>query len=168
MKAVFRINRALLDLVHEDLSRPHGFAHERVGFIACKVAALQDGHLVLAESYNPVHDDDYEDDPTVGAMMGPGAIRKALQFAYHHPVGMFHVHRHEHKGQPGFSRTDVRESAKFIPDFWKVRPSTPHGAIVLSYDAIAGAWWDPATRQAQTIDEFAILGRRLWLWGRES
>ncbi len=168
MKVAFRINRALLSLVHDDLSRPHPFAHERVGFIGCRVAALQDGHLVLADTYQPVHDDDYEDDPTVGAMMGAGAIRKALQFAYQHPVAMFHVHRHEHKGLPGFSRTDVRENAKFIPDFWKVRPATPHGAIVLSYDAIAGAWWDPATRQAQPIDEFAVLGQPLWQWWRKS
>lgn len=168
MKAVFRINRTLVDQIHEDLSRPHRFAHERVGFVACKTAALQDGLLVLAESYRPIHDDDYEDDRTVGAMMGPGAIRKALQFAFQNPVAMFHVHRHEHRGQPGFSRTDARESAKFVPDFWKVRPSLPHGAIVLSLDGIAGSWWDPATRQIQPIDEFAILGRQLLQWWRRS
>jgi hypothetical protein len=54
--------------------------------------------VLLAEGYHPVADDDYIDDPTVGAMMGQEAIRKALKVALLQPVGMFHVHVHEHRG----------------------------------------------------------------------
>lgn len=159
MRAIFRIERSLLNSIHVDLSRPHSFAHERVGFIACSVGALADGHLLLAHTYLQVDDDDYENDPRVGAMMGASAIRKALQYAYNNHVAMFHVHRHEHRGRPGFSPVDMRESAKFVPDFWKVSPKIPHGAIVLSHDSMRGAWWNPESKLAQYIDELTVLGR---------
>lgn len=161
MKAILRIERALLDSIHLDLNRPHRFAQERVGFLACGLGALEEGYLLLASSYQPVEDGDYENDPRVGAMMGPGAIRKALQFAYNHPVAMFHVHRHEHRGAPQFSPVDVRENAKFMPDFWKVRPKFPHGALLLSHDAMTGAWWHPGSRQVHYVDEITVLGRPL-------
>lgn len=159
MKAILRIEQALLDSIHADLNRQHRFANERVGFVACDIGMLEDGYLLLASSYLTVEDGDYENDPRVGAMMGPGAIRKALQFAYNHTVAMFHVHRHEHWGLPQFSPVDVRENAKFVPDFWKVRPKFPHGALVLSLDAITGSWWNPGSRQTLSIDEIAVLGR---------
>ncbi|MEQ1597231.1 MAG: hypothetical protein ABL985_19285 [Casimicrobium sp.] len=166
MNAIFRIEHRLLLAIHADLDRHHRFAAERVGFIACRIAKLPAGFLVLAQSYHGVSDDDYEDDPYVGAMMGAGAIRKALQFAYNHRVAMFHVHRHDHRGAPSFSRVDLRESAKFVPDFWNVQPSSPHGAIVLSHDALCGKWWNPQSRQASEIDEFAVLGREITTFHR--
>lgn len=159
MKAIFRIERALLDQIHKDLSRSHPFAAERVGFVACAVGTLDGGHLLLASSYHPVADADYEDDPRVGAMMGSAAIRKALQFAYNQPVAMLHVHRHEHRGRPEFSPVDISESAKFVPDFWKVRPKLPHGMLVLSKNAATGAWWDPATKAVNYMDEVTVIGR---------
>jgi hypothetical protein len=159
MKAIFRIERALAECIQVDLTRPHPFAKERVGFIACGVAAIETGYLLLAHTYRPVDDADYENDARVGAMMGSGAIRQALQYAYNNRVAMFHVHRHEHRGTPEFSPLDVQENAKFVPDFWKVRSKLPHGAIVMSLDSMTGAWWNPHTKQAQNIDEMAVLGR---------
>jgi hypothetical protein len=123
---------------------------------------------LLAESYHPVADDDYIDDPTVGAMMGQEAIRKALNIALLQPVGMFHVHMHEHRGRPAYSPTDRREQLKFVPDFFKVRRQMPHGAIVLSYDrAIGRAWFDRNT--VIDITEFNITGSRMTIdTGRSS
>ncbi|MBC2729973.1 hypothetical protein [Thiobacillus sp.] len=168
MKAIFRINRALLDEIHSDLNRRHPFAVERVGFIACGAAALPDGYLLLAQSYHPVADEHYEEDLLVGAMMGSNAIRKSLQLAYQEPVSMFHVHRHEHRGKPHFSRVDVQESARFVPDFWKVRPNKPHGAIVLSHDSMSGAWWNPESKKAQSFAEMAVIGRPTFTYREEA
>jgi hypothetical protein len=158
MKATFRIQAPLLEQIHADLSRPHAFAKERVGFISCRVAGQTSGVALLATHYHPVDDGDYEDDPRVGAMMGEGAIRKALEYAYNQPVSMVHVHRHDHEGTPGFSRVDLTESAKFVPAFWHVRPTVPHGALVLSHDAMYGYWWNPQDKRSRPITELSVIG----------
>jgi hypothetical protein len=166
MSTIFKIPQGLLNSIHVDLSRPHQFAHERVGFIACRNAITTNRVILLADSYQPIEDEDYLYAPNVGAMMGPNAIRKALQFAYKESVSMFHVHRHEHKGLPRFSPLDLRENAKFVPDFWKVRPRLNHGAILLSQDSIFGLAWDPIDKRSKAITEIAVIGRPLFkFWG---
>lgn len=167
MKTAFRIEQGLLDTIHRDLDRRHAFAHERVGFIACATSDLPDGMLLLADEYLPVADDDYVNVSTVGAMMGPGAVRKALEYAYgRSKVVMLHVHRHEHRGKPGFSKVDLSESAKFVPDFWKVRPGLPHGIVVLSRDSMSGLAWDPKMRQPLPIGQMSVIGRPLAIFGK--
>lgn len=164
----FKITRKLLDEVRRDLDRRHPFAAERVGFISCKVGALPAGGVViLAHAHHPVEDDDYLDDPTVGAMMGPGAIRKAMQRAYNENVSMFHVHMHDHLGTPWFSKIDIREAKKFVPDFWNVRPEMPHGALVFSMDSVAGLCWLPQTHQVEMVSKISIVGAPLINIGAE-
>ena len=98
MNVVFRISRDLLRIVQRDLARPHLFASERVGFLACRPGALgHDEVLILAEIFHSIADDDYVESKLVGAMMGSAAIRKALQIAYSDRMSMFHVHMHEHR-----------------------------------------------------------------------
>lgn len=160
MKAIFRATSPFLFDVRRDLARPHRFAAERVGFISIRAANAGSNIILLAEGYHPVADDDYIDDSTVGAMMGQEAIRKALNVALFKPVGMFHVHVHEHMGRPSFSRTDLREQLKFVPDFFKVRRSMPHGAIVLSHDRTIGrVWLNP--KKVVGISEFNTVGSRM-------
>lgn len=158
----FKITRRLLDEIRHDLDRRHAFAAERVGFISCKVGALaSSGVVILAHAYHPVENDDYLNDPTVAAMMGPGAIRKAMQRAYNDNVSMFHVHMHDHLGSPWFSDIDLREAKKFVPDFWNVKPEMPHGALVLSMDSIAGLCWLPAARGSVKITKISVVGAPL-------
>jgi hypothetical protein len=160
VRAIFKATEGFLRDVRQDLARPHRFAAERVGFISIRAACTSESLVVLAEAYHPVADDDYIDDPTVGAMMDQEAIRKALNVALLQPVGMFHVHMHEHRGRPVFSRTDRREQLKFVPDFFKIRRQMPHGAIVLSQDRAMGrAWLDPDT--VIDISEFNVIGSRM-------
>lgn len=161
MKTTLKIPKAFLDTVHLDLGRAHEFAHERVGFIACSLSKTAEGQLLLASSYLPVEDDDYVDTPSVGAMMGSAAIRKAMEYAYNNPVSMFHVHRHDHRGQPRFSRVDVSEGAKFIPNFWNVRANMPHGMLVLSKNAATASVWDPSTKEPRYVEEICFVGRPL-------
>lgn len=157
MRSIFRATDYFLQDVRRDLARLHPFAAERVGFISVRAAAIPNGVLLLAEKYHPVADEDYVDDPRVGAMMSQEAIRKALNVALLQSVGMFHVHTHEHTGRPWFSRTDLREQVKFVPDFFKVCRKLPHGAIVLSHDHAAGRVW-VSPDAVTNISEFNAMG----------
>ena len=96
MRAVFKVHQTLAQSIRNDLSRGHEVAHERVGFISCRAAQIQDGIMVLAESYHPVADGDYLEDENVGALINGSAIRAAMQISLNGGVGMFHVHMHEH------------------------------------------------------------------------
>ena len=164
MKVCFKITTALLTTIRADLRRPHPFAHERVGFISAGLSAVGDGLLVLAREYRPVADDEYLNDPTVGAMMGPDAIRNALQWALQDGVAMFHVHTHIGHGIPGFSGIDLRENAKFVPDFFKVAPQCAHGAIVLSDTAAHGLIWVGRSPPNHFITSFVEVGVPLRKW----
>jgi hypothetical protein len=154
----FKMLAALAASIRADLLRPHPFAAERVGFISCRAGRTHNGLVILASDYQPVEDADYEYDPSVGAMMGSAAIRKALQRAYSEGTSMFHVHMHDHYGRAGFSRVDSRESARFVPDSFNVRPELPHGALVLSRDSGYGLCWPSRGRKPVAIREFVFVG----------
>lgn len=164
MRALFKITAPLLSTIRIDLRRPHRFAHERVGFISAGLTAAGPDVLLLAREYRPVDDDDYLPDPSVGAMMGPHAIRKALQWAMQDRVALLHVHTHGGRGIPGFSGVDVRESAKFVPDFFKVAPQCPHGAIVLSDNAAYGHLWLHRAQQPIVIERYTEVGAPIRKW----
>jgi hypothetical protein len=164
MKVRFKITSVLLRTIRIDLRRPHPFARERIGFISAGLSAVGDGLLTLAREYRPVRDDDYLRDPSVGAMMGPEAIRNALQWAMQDGVALFHVHTHGGRGIPGFSRIDLQESAKFVPDFFKVAPQCVHGAIVLSDTAAHGQVWFGRSQPHHFIAHFTEIGVPLRKW----
>jgi len=147
-----------MDAALNDLARPHPFAAERVGFLSCKAAETLSGLVILAAAYLSVVDEDYLPDWSVGAMMGPDAIRKALQYAYNSASSMFHVHLHNHEGMPAFSTTDLRESGKFVPDFFNVQPSLPHGAIILSQNSAVGRCWYRSMQAPVWISKITFVG----------
>lgn len=165
MKVRFKITTALLGTVRVDLCRSHSFAYERVGFISTKLARSAEAILVLAQDYRPVADEDYLPDVSVGAMMGPEAIRKAMEWALVQGVGIFHVHTHRGVGVPGFSSVDMREIAKFVPDFLKAAPQNIHGAIVLSDNQATGQVWFSQDRQSRPVNGFVEVGAPIKKWG---
>jgi hypothetical protein len=159
MRIIFKLTKDLLQEVHASLRRPHPFAFERVGFLLCRVGAIEPaGAVILAHRLHAVADEDYVDEPAVGAMMGPDAIRKALQIAYSEEASMFHVHLHLHSGRPRFSQVDETESAKFVPDFWNVQPNMPHGALVFSSDSAFGRCWIPGQKKSVEVSDFKEVG----------
>jgi hypothetical protein len=158
MKVVLRIRSDLANLIRTDLRRRHPFARERVGFVSANAAQVSEGLLLLAYAYHPVEDEDYLDDPKVRAMLGSSAFRKALQIAYINKVSMIHVHLHEHRGIPAFSRIDLVESAKFVPDFFHVAAHFPHCAVILSANAASGLCWQPGQTRPSYFDEIAEVG----------
>lgn len=155
----FRATRAFMAEVRDDLMRPHAFAHERVGFITVRVAQGAEGLILLADNYHAVADDEYLHDSSVGAMIGQEALRKALELALLKGVGVFHVHMHALSHRLWFSGTDLREQAKFVPDFFSICPQMPHGAIVLNAKAAAGRVW-LAPNEVRNIDAFDQVGAR--------
>lgn len=142
--------------------RLHAFAEERVGFITVRAAQGAEGLVLIAENYYPVADEDYLNDPTVGAMMGQEALRKALELALLKGVGVFHVHMHGLTPRLWFSAIDLREQLKYVPDFFTVCPQMPHGAIVLNAKTAAGRVW-LAPNNVVNIDAFDEAGPRMRL-----
>jgi hypothetical protein len=164
MNMRFKITSALLTTVRIDLHRPHPFAYERVGFIAAGLAASDEELLILAQEYRPVRDDEYLADPNVGAMMSAEAIRRARQWAMNDRVAIFHVHTHGGRGIPGFSGIDMRENAKFVPNFVSVAPQCVHGAIVLSDTAAFGQVWLDRKSPQSFISAFTEVGMPIRSW----
>jgi len=160
MKTIFRARTSFAELVRADLRRPHPFAAERVGFITIRAATTETTLLLIAQDYHPIADGDYVPDLSVGAMIGQEALRKALEIALLNKVGIFHVHMHDWPGQLWFSRTDLREQLKFVPDFFKVRRKMPHGAVVLGPSAAAGRVW-LGPDEIDRISEFNFIGPRV-------
>ena len=161
-----KVTSMLLDEVRRDLARPHAFTHERVGFLKAGLAVGESDCAILVHSYAPVADNDYLEDPSVGAMMGPHAISKAMAAAFEDHVALFHVHSHGGQGIPRFSDVDLRENQKFVPDFFKVRPQRPHGAVVLSNTHAYGQVWLNPDDTARSIDLFQLVGPQYRKWGR--
>lgn len=166
MNIHFKLTAAMFDDVIADLSRPHPFAAERAGFIGCKVSRSREGILILAHTYVPLQDDWYADDQRYGCFFNADAMRAAMQFALTNDAGMFHVHLHDHNGLPWFSRTDLRESRRFVPDFWNVKPNLPHGTLVFSADAAAGLCWHPRFEKPTRIAQITAVGLPMRFLGR--
>jgi hypothetical protein len=106
----------------------------------------------------------YLNDRSVGAMMGPDAIRKALQWARADAVGLFHVHTHCGSSLPGFSGVDLREQAKYVPNFFQLAPQCPHGAIVLSDQFAYGHIWLDGGKPHEIITDFVEVGIPIRKW----
>jgi proteasome lid subunit RPN8/RPN11 len=164
MTVHLKITRRLMETIRRDLARPHRFAYERVGFVSAGISSTDFDLWVLARSYRTVADEDYIPDPSVGAMIGPDAIRKALQWAMSESVAIFHVHTHGGCGRPRFSGIDLREQARFVPNFLQIAPQCPHGALVLSEDSAHGHIWLDGDRPCEVIARFVEVGSPLNTW----
>lgn len=130
MKNEMRITKKFLNRIKEDLYRPHDFAYERVGFVFCKHIS----GLLLASEYRPVPDDLYIEDRMVGARFSGEEIRLAMQRSLKTKEGVFHIHIHEHKGDPELSGVDVRSVTEIAEAIMGVNSAAPHGCILLSED----------------------------------
>jgi hypothetical protein len=150
-----------------DLERPHTFAAERLGFLRCKTSWAKDELLILAAVYEAIPDEQYVDDPSAGCFFDEKAMRTMLQYSLTNHESIFHIHMHDHFGTPRFSRTDLRESAQYVPDFWHVTPDLPHGTIVLSRDMASGLCWYPKSQQVFEINRITAVGPQIHKMGRE-
>jgi hypothetical protein len=165
MNVRMKLLQGLVEEMHADLSRPHPFAFERVGFLTCGIARADgDALVMLGSRWHSIADEDYIDKPDVGACIGPAAFRKILQYAYFEPVSIFHIHRHDHRGKPEFSGTDSASAREYVPGFFNACGTHPHGAIVVSLDNATGDLWMPGRRAPRRIDRFDVIGIPLRRW----
>lgn len=161
MNIHFKLTSRQLQLVLSDLRRPHPHASERLGFLGCRVSQSTDGLLILGASYITVPDHQYVEDNDAGCVFDAQAMRVAMQHSLSHNESIFHVHLHGHKGIPSFSRTDLRESATYVPDFWHVTPQLPHGTLVLSLTHAAGLCWYPGRNNPLPITDVTAVGSQM-------
>ena len=167
MTVTLRIMDRLLDRVRADLRRPHAFAAERVGFIVCKSACNADDWTMLAHDYLKVENEAYINDPRFGALLSSTGFLPALQRALAERVTICHVHLHDLAGRVRFSRPDERESAKFMPDFLKVRPDVPHCALVIGQEHIWGRYWIDRTKPGAIVEAIHVVGAPLLTCGTD-
>jgi len=145
-----RIPKAIHDFMLNDLCRPHAYAHERVGFISTTSKRTDSNTIIImVTSYNPVRDESYIEDRSVGARINSVAIREEMQRIFDNSSGSFHVHLHSHNGTPTPSFTDRKEIPGIIESFSNVGDG-PHGILILSQDSFYGIV------KCNGIDQFII------------
>jgi hypothetical protein len=162
MKTIFKIPQRMRREILVDLVTPHPFAYERVGFIACRATMpVQDTLLIFASEYESVPDEEYVEDASAAAVVGPDAIRRALRIAFNEGqqnISVFHVHHHFGRGVPMFSRIDIRETSSFVPDFFHTAPTMPHGALILSDQRACGRVWLAENARPILLTEIVAVG----------
>jgi hypothetical protein len=159
MKLRFKFLKGLHDRVKVDLARRHEFTFERVGFVSGKLGNRgSDELLVLATNYHPVADKNYIDDPGSGARINSAAIREAMQLVLDTGEGLFHVHWHAHRGKPGFSSMDLKETPGIVSGLRVVGPDQAHGMVLLSNDHCIAHVWKPGSAEPVVADRVTIVG----------
>src|ERR1051326_1343607 len=154
-----KLTRAVYSAAVSDLHAPHRFCAERIGFIFVRKGTSEGGDLLLLGSrYVRTADDNYVDDPGVGARIDSAAIRGVMQALLDSQQGGLHVHLHSHRGRPRFSATDTRELNKLIPCFQNVATGAVHGAVVLSEDSLSVRLLQPSSPWTTRGIKVSIIG----------
>jgi len=159
MSTEIKLSGGLYAEIMRDLTRTHPFAAERVGFVFGRMGSH--GRLILLNRYHSIPDDQYVDDPAVGARIGEEALTWAMQAVYQcRPTreGIFHIHLHGHKGEPQMSRVDSHEIPRLLPGFQSMDRDAAHGIIILSLDHGSGWVWLPSDKGPCQVDSINIIG----------
>lgn len=159
MNLTLRIPLAVLTVARQDLSRPHPFACERVGFFRCRPTGRPD--FIVITGYDPVPDDQYIEDSHAGACIGSLAIQTAMQRVLTHKVGQIHVHQHGHRGVPGPSPTDSANQPRLVTSFRHLDPTLPHGSVILSDTHAWGEFAVPERRRFVALTSISVVSARL-------
>lgn len=159
-----RIPQVLHQLMLNDLRRPHSFADERVGFLQTTSKVLADGTvLIIATEYNPVNDENYIEDDRVGAKINSAAIRAAMQRSLKKQGGCFHVHLHDHRGQPGPSRTDSNSLPSVVESLGNIAPNQANGFLILSQNSFYASIKIPGEKAFLQPEVVTVVGKPMLL-----
>lgn len=145
----------MFESIKADLLRSHPIAYERVGFLYARTS--ENDLMSFAFSYEPVDDENYVEDSSVGASINSDAIRKSMQYAMDHHCGVFHIHFHGYYGKPMFSTIDLNSLRHLIPPFNIISPDSLHGAIVMSNDSASSIVLVPGSKRLKT-GNVSIIG----------
>lgn len=136
-----------------------------------RIGTLADhGRLILLTRYHSIPDDQYVDDPSVGARIGSEAITWAMQAAFHGRPreGIFHIHMHGHRGETGMSRVDSREIPPLVPGFRSIGHQAAHGIVILSLDHGSGWVWLPTCEKPLIADCVSVIGTPVGVFERRA
>lgn len=153
-----KMTQLIYDTLRADLCRSHPFAHERVGFLLARKEISGDNLTIFATNYYPIPDSHYIDDQDVGARIGSPAIRGIMEQAYSAKDCIIHVHLHDHKGPPQFSKVDRIGYNQMIPSFLNIGGSAVHGAMVFSLDNAIGLIWSNKGQEPAYVTKLSIVG----------
>ena len=154
-----RIPRKLQTDMLSDLQRPHIHASERVGFLLTKSKWLNAKKLlIIAVAYQPVDDEFYIEDASVGAKIGSDAIRSAMQSMLTSKTGGFHVHLHDHSGKPGPSSTDRKGLPGVVESLSNIAGRQATGYLILSHDNFYSSIKIPDTNTIRNADLISVIG----------
>ncbi len=164
MTTRLRLLRSLHQRMMADLVRAHPYARERVGWVVGRTATgPADNTLVVAYDYLDVPDDEYIDDPRVGARFNRNVIRRAMQHCVDTGDSVFCVHFHDHSGRPVFSRTDHRGLWPLVPPLRTLAPQAAHGLLLLSLDEAVAIAWPPPSKEPMACS-VRVVGRPMGLF----
>jgi hypothetical protein len=125
--------------------------------------------LIILTRYQSIPDDQYVEDPSVGARIGNKALTWAMQALYFGRTtseGIFHIHMHQHKDETRMSWIDSRDTPKLIPGFQSVSNEAAHGIIILSLNHGSGWVWLPARKEPFTADTMSVIGAPVSIFER--
>ena len=155
---ILRIPRAIYERVRVDLDRPHPVAAERIGFAFGASGAAGNDLFIFLNRYEPVADENYIDDPTVGARINSASIRRAMQIALNSKAACFHIHAHGGRGVPAPSRTDREEITPIVKSLCQLNPNRPHGFIILSNDNAVAYALSGSSAKPTPVSRISIVG----------
>lgn len=163
-----RIPKKLYDAIRSDLDRPHPFALERAGFVFGKLADESSRKpLIVLYRYAGLTDYDYVDDPNYAACFSGDVIRRTMQELRDKRSTSecaFHIHVHEHRGKPGFSKPDLLGLPPIIPSFSRAAGDGAHGMILLSDDHAISMVWLPGQAEPVLATHITVVGKPLKVW----
>lgn len=154
-----RMTQAIHQEIRSDLRRFHPFAYERVGYVFIRPSG---GTILVATGYEPVPDEFYIEDKTVGARIDHRGIALAMKRADQNKEGILHAHVHGSFGFPSFSRADVADHPNFLRSFKNAAPQMPHGFLLLSNDKMMARVWTPGNSSYSNIFRYTIVGLPLY------
>lgn len=162
-----RLTQAIYQEIKSDLSRHHKFAFERMGYVFIKPSGKS---VLVATGYEPIPDEFYINDQTVGACVDYRGIAIAMKRADKNKEGILHTHIHGKAGTPKFSTTDISDHSEFLRSFRNATPTMPHGFLLLSSDKLMARVWQPNSKSFRDVFRYTIVGMPLayyWTGGQK-
>lgn len=140
----------LLNEAAKDLSRPHPFAFERVGYL---LGEIKDEILILNE-WMSFEDFYYEENEEVGARIGFEGMTLLIKKVFNSKKHFFHTHLHEFQAIPSFSGVDMRSLLEVTPSLFDFSGTGPHGAFLIGRESSKLIFWNE--RNCQKKNELII------------
>lgn len=131
------LSRALAQ-ARADLAQPPLSGLERLGLCIARYASSYNATTIAITEYLAFPAEAYVDRHDAPVSFDTRWLMNQSAVAARRNAGVFLIHLHEHNGKPWFSPVDMRTNRDVIRPMALVDQTLPTGAIVLSFDNVAG------------------------------